>query len=241
VFGVDPNRNYPFLWGVCGSTSGNPSSETYRGPSPGSEPEVQTMLALGERIRPTIYLSYHSFGREVLPPYICANLAEGPMIAGMRDVYRNRMSYAFRPASASGESFEHFYNQFSSVGFLTEVGDAFQPPFAETREEVRRVRKGWIFLLESMLAGLNSGPIVEGNVTEAGTGLPIAAEVSSSAVNFTEGERRACEAGYGRYSWFLPQGQQMLTFSAPGYQSMQVPVTNAPGGLTVDVELTPNP
>ncbi|MBT3316700.1 hypothetical protein HN388_01835 [bacterium] len=42
-YGVDPNRNYPYMWGGGGS-SGDPWSETYRGTSPGSEPCVQAMM-----------------------------------------------------------------------------------------------------------------------------------------------------------------------------------------------------
>ena len=39
-WGTDLNRNYPFLWGCCGGSSGSPCSETYRGPGPASEPET---------------------------------------------------------------------------------------------------------------------------------------------------------------------------------------------------------
>ena len=42
-YGVDPNRNYPFEW-YGGGSSSDPNSETYRGPSPGSEPEVQALM-----------------------------------------------------------------------------------------------------------------------------------------------------------------------------------------------------
>ncbi len=42
--GVDLNRNYPFQWGCCGGSSGNPCAETYRGPSAASEPETQAVV-----------------------------------------------------------------------------------------------------------------------------------------------------------------------------------------------------
>jgi murein tripeptide amidase MpaA len=49
--GVDPNRNFPTNWGLDeeGSSS-DPSSETYRGPSPGSEPETKAMHKLWDRV-----------------------------------------------------------------------------------------------------------------------------------------------------------------------------------------------
>ena len=42
-WGTDLNRNYPFLWGCCGGSSGNPCAETFRGQSAASEPETQAV------------------------------------------------------------------------------------------------------------------------------------------------------------------------------------------------------
>ena len=238
VFGVDLNRNYPFLWGACGNGSPNPSSSTYIGPEPLSEPEVQAIVALGLWLRPTIYLSHHTgTPYDVLVPYRCANMAESPVVTTMRDLYRGRMNYSWRFASSSGESFEWFYNQVSSIAFLSEVSPSGTPPFSVVKGELARARPGWIFLLES----LRNGPLVQGRVTDSTTGLPIEAEIASSRVSFTEGERRACEARYGRYSWFLPLEASTLTISAPGYQAKQVPVTVGNGGLVLDVTLDPQP
>jgi murein tripeptide amidase MpaA len=44
TMGVDLNRNYPYEWGCDYGSSGDPGSETYRGPSAGSEPETQAMM-----------------------------------------------------------------------------------------------------------------------------------------------------------------------------------------------------
>ena len=51
--GVDPNRNFVDHWGYDNEGSSNePFSETYRGPSPASEPETQAMQGLINRIHP---------------------------------------------------------------------------------------------------------------------------------------------------------------------------------------------
>ena len=42
--GVDLNRNFPFMWGRNDGSSGNPCADTYRGPSPASEPEVKAIV-----------------------------------------------------------------------------------------------------------------------------------------------------------------------------------------------------
>ncbi len=62
-FGVDPNRNYTFQWGHDNIGSSNfPSSDIYRGPSAGSEPENQAIMNLVNGREFKFALSYHSFG-----------------------------------------------------------------------------------------------------------------------------------------------------------------------------------
>jgi len=68
--GTDLNRNYGYRWGCCGGSSGNPASETYRGPAPFSAPETDAVRRFVES-RPNIRtaISYHSYGDQVLYPY----------------------------------------------------------------------------------------------------------------------------------------------------------------------------
>ena len=49
--GIDLNRNFPFKWGGAGS-SGNQCDNTYRGPSPHSEPETEAGLDYMKTIFP---------------------------------------------------------------------------------------------------------------------------------------------------------------------------------------------
>ena len=59
--GVDLNRNYPTRWGYDNEgSSPNPASDTYRGPSPASEPETQALDSLTARITPEFLVNYHS-------------------------------------------------------------------------------------------------------------------------------------------------------------------------------------
>jgi hypothetical protein len=68
-FGVDLNRNYPYGWGLNSGSSGTPSSDTYRGPSAGSEPETQAVMTLVNAIDPKISFSNHSVAGRLLNPY----------------------------------------------------------------------------------------------------------------------------------------------------------------------------
>lgn len=76
AIGTDPNRNWDFRWGCCpGGSSGDPASETYRGPSPFSAPETQAVrnLVQSRRIagvqQITAAIDFHAYGELVLWPY----------------------------------------------------------------------------------------------------------------------------------------------------------------------------
>ncbi len=214
-YGVDLNRNYPFLWGVCGNVSATPESDVFRGPSPSSEPEVQAMMALAEAERPVVVISYHSYGREVLYPYVCATLAEPVKVGAGRDVYADAAGYGIRHASASGEDFEWHYNSHNSMAYLIEIGYGFQPPFNETVDEIeQRVRPAW----RTVLGRLATAPGIMGHVRDQADGTPIAAEIDIAEISFEEDEALGSEANHGRFHVVLPPGSYTLTFSAAGYQ-----------------------
>ncbi|MFE9874881.1 M14 family zinc carboxypeptidase [Streptomyces sp. NPDC005784] len=59
--GVDLNRNFAYKWGYDDEgSSPNPTSETYRGASPSSEPETRALDAFEKRIGFTYGINYHS-------------------------------------------------------------------------------------------------------------------------------------------------------------------------------------
>ncbi len=83
--GADLNRNFQFRWGCCGGSSGSACSDTYRGPSPASEPEVQAVQNYLRAIFPDqradpltspapadatgVYIDLHSYSNLVLWPW----------------------------------------------------------------------------------------------------------------------------------------------------------------------------
>lgn len=79
-YGVDLNRNHDFLWDfptcfhpdadVATTTSATHDSQTWRGPSPGSEPETRNLEHLFDS-RPEIrwYVDLHSYGPTILYPW----------------------------------------------------------------------------------------------------------------------------------------------------------------------------
>jgi len=69
IDGVDTNRNWPTKWRFDPEgASDNFSAETYRGPSPSSEPEVTAYRALMNRLGAKFMIDYHSYGELILFP-----------------------------------------------------------------------------------------------------------------------------------------------------------------------------
>ncbi|MFJ3230440.1 M14 family zinc carboxypeptidase [Streptomyces sp. NPDC086787] len=59
--GVDLNRNFAYKWGYDDEgSSPNPTSETYRGAGPGSEPETRALDAFEKRVGFSYGINYHS-------------------------------------------------------------------------------------------------------------------------------------------------------------------------------------
>lgn len=73
--GTDMNRNWGYLWGCCGGSSGSTSSETYRGTAAESAPEVK---AAADWVRSRVvggvqqiksHIDWHTYSELVLWPY----------------------------------------------------------------------------------------------------------------------------------------------------------------------------
>jgi hypothetical protein len=69
-FGVDLNRNWGYMWGYNNTgSSGTPSSETYRGTAPFSEPENQAVRNLCLQKNFKTALNYHTYSNLLLYPW----------------------------------------------------------------------------------------------------------------------------------------------------------------------------
>ena len=70
AYGVDLNRNYGYMWGYDNTgSSPTPSSETYRGPSAFSEPEVAAIRDLTIVNGFRSYVNFHSYANAMLYPW----------------------------------------------------------------------------------------------------------------------------------------------------------------------------
>lgn len=67
--GVDLNRNWEPEWSGPLSTSSNPCSDLFYGPSAFSEPETQAVKGLIDESSVTIHLDIHSYGSVIMAPW----------------------------------------------------------------------------------------------------------------------------------------------------------------------------
>ena len=139
TFGVDLNRNYDFQWGVDNlGSSPSTSSETYRGPAPASEPEVQALAAFMASRNFDTALSTHTFSNLWLAPWgytdsLPANNATYDEIGAHATEING---YEFGPAStvlyfANGVTVDYDQGVHGTLSWTPEIGsssDGFWPP-----------------------------------------------------------------------------------------------------------------
>ncbi len=139
-YGVDPNRNYPYQW-VGGGSSTIPSDDTYRGPSAGSEREVQAIMALVNSHNFITSQSFHTYSNLTLYPwgYTSTNSPDEAVFQHMAAIMCQYNAYEPGQApdllyAVNGGSFDWVYGATSEhpecLAFSNEIGgsgDGFWP------------------------------------------------------------------------------------------------------------------
>jgi carboxypeptidase T len=130
TFGVDLNRIYGYKWGTGGSST-NPSSETYMGPKPFSEPEtlaIKNYLERNRHIR--IVLSFHTFSELILYPWghtqdPIANKKDQELYEVMAQTMAKWNNYKPMSSSdlyiASGDLTDWSYGELGMISFTFEL------------------------------------------------------------------------------------------------------------------------
>jgi carboxypeptidase T len=222
TYGVDLNRNYPIGWYSSGSGSSNPIDETYKGPSPASEIETQTMMIFSDDRHFAKVLDYHSYGREVLYSYLSLTHPFTSFLQSEAQRLSVAVGYggATRLASADGENYQWHLAFNGSYANLIETHTTFQPTYASALSEAALVWPGTLWMLQRPIS-------ISGHVTDAATGAPLVANITLEGIQFTNGEYYMSEPRYGRYHLFLPPGTYTVNFSAPEHhpQTRQITIT----------------
>ncbi len=236
-FGVDLNRNYPYFWSLCGSST-NTSSNVYHGPGAASEQESQAMLAFIEAEGLERMLDVHSSGRDVRTPFnslVRPNLPSGVtnFYNPMHLAFSSAMSYSPNTSCCCGTHMEWHQNVNGSMAFLIEMGTAFQPVYSETLTELDRMWPG-------ILLFLTKPAPMRGRVLSLRNLQPLDASITVSGQAFQDGQTIRSRGQNGRYSVWMGPGSYDVTFSAAGHHSLTVPASLVDGSsFERDVALEP--
>jgi hypothetical protein len=213
--GVDLNRNYPFRWAEGGdnASGGEPLKRWYRGPSPGSEPEVQAVMALADAQRFVSMISYHTAATRLLVPYTIDNVANPEPSAAWI------MAYEFEPLveshregrpyvaarnlySVDGTDQDWHHFEHGTEAYLVEL-PRHNPEYDVHRGPiVEGIRPMWMYLLDR----LPRGPSLSGRVLDAQTREPLEATVMIDEIRWFNGERHTSHPETGRFDKLLPEG-----------------------------------
>ncbi|HEU4657783.1 MAG TPA: M14 family zinc carboxypeptidase [Capillimicrobium sp.] len=136
--GVDNNRNYGNLWGGSGA-SPDPTSQSYHGPGPRSEPETQAVWDYARTHQVTMLMTLHNVAGLVLRPPGLAESGQAPDEARMKQIgdamaaatgYTSQ--YSFQLYDTAGTTEDDTYAATGGYGYTIEIGPsdgAFHEPY----------------------------------------------------------------------------------------------------------------
>lgn len=150
AYGVDPNRNYSFLWGASNGSSGAHPQQDYRGSEPFSEPETLNVRDLILSRQVTGVVTNHTYGRLVLrawghtvedaPDEPLLRTIGGRMARAMGG-YTNQKGIGLY--ATTGTTDDWAYATTGALGYTFEHESSFHPPYAGS------VGKNWRGVVEA--------------------------------------------------------------------------------------------
>jgi hypothetical protein len=152
IDGVDPNRNFPTRWNYDDEGSNTePSSETYRGTGPASEPETRAFLSLTRRVDFAFNKNDHTHGRLLLwPPgwQVDTRYADEPIMTALAGDDEKPAIPGFDPDvgaelyTTNGDTNDHLYGEHRTISYTPEgtpaasgSGFVFQDVEADVQQE----------------------------------------------------------------------------------------------------------
>lgn len=179
VVGVDLNRNYPAYWNYCNGSDGRPSSNAYRGPWAGSEPETKSMMNLVSTLKPVADISYHAYSELIIYPFGCSQVKNPSRdlfhsigrIMGEKILNDQNQAATYQIGTApellyeaDGSDLDWQWKEHGVLAFTIEVNSSdFHPDYDTWRNiTVKRQEGGWQSLLRRMSqSGLRAHVVTE--------------------------------------------------------------------------------
>jgi hypothetical protein len=243
--GIDLNRNYDWYWNQGGSP--DPWNYYYRGVTPFSEGETRANRDLALKVRPSLYITFHSYGEVVIYPWYGAVAPDQPLLNQVAYQISSRILTPTSPFGYSyytdyytqGESYLWMYGALGTLGFLIETlpYPSFIPPGTALDSIYSEIKPGMTYLLERV-----QGPGVTGIVTDSITGQPLVGQVEILNFDLSAVLPRTSDSTFGRYRWLLQPGSYSLKVTHPLYYPKTVQFSVSGTNYTqVNVALKPRP
>jgi len=147
-YGIDLNRNFPHMWSTSGVDT-DPCSETYPGPFPASEPEVQAIMDYSEQLFSSmkhsgVYFDVHSYGRMNIWPYTYSEFAKTQddlktLSVKLQSFNGHVLSGPNEPnfiGEASGSGIDYAYGELGVSAHALELGDSFYEDCKNFNEDI---------------------------------------------------------------------------------------------------------
>jgi len=139
-YGVDPNRNYSYEWGNVGASS-SPSSDTYHGTGPFSEPETLAIKKFAEREKFQASISFHTYSELILYPFGYGYNIPNPdskifvkMAGDMARFNKYTPQNSAELYPAMGDCDDFLYGDLKMLSFTFELCSTFIPPASQISE-----------------------------------------------------------------------------------------------------------
>jgi hypothetical protein len=140
--GVDTNRNWPTKWNYdLEGASADPTSDTFHGSGPASEPEVRAIRGLVDRIRPDFQIDYHSYAQLILYPegwQVETPSTDAPLMASLAGDDDNPAVPGFDPDvsaelyTTNGDVTDDTYTAFHTLAYTVELDGGTGDPVGGT-------------------------------------------------------------------------------------------------------------
>lgn len=205
--GIDLNRNWSVGWGGAGS-SGTPSSSTYRGTGPISEPECSNIDTFWQTHEPDQMHSTHAYSNALIHPWgwideptthAAQYETQGEMMVLWATGEEHYPSVQFY--YASGNTRDHSYGLYGAMSWNHETGASFAGFWPSATEVVKLSRRNLrSYLVSACLAGCPYDPHEPG--------VPVVDPIGSVTPPFTIDWSDASDADF--YTLQRLDGYQVL-------------------------------
>ena len=244
AFGVDLNRNYDYEWGPqWGGSSGSTTSETYRGPSAGSEPEIQALVSFMATHPPVFSVSAHTYSDMWLFPWSYDEIVTPD------DAYLRAFAEEFSAPGwvwgppweilydANGTNMDYHYGVHGCLAYSPEIGgnsDGFWPSPSAIPGLFAEVLPAYLAMAERSGGWLESAGAEAVELSGDGDGDPEAGEqvevlldISNRGLSFVSGTVTLSS-----------QSPELVVLNATASLSVSADSTVSVSGLTASIQPT---